>query len=117
MYKDEASCRQIEIVMALLVMPYIGILINSEHEFTVLRTLTEPAGFHVVGLIITHSLAQLFLKEHYLLLSGKYTSVCDVWSYGVLTWEIFAKGGTPYPGLSNSKAREKIDQGIKPPFS
>lgn len=77
-----------------------------------MRTLTKPAGFHLVGLIITHSLANLFLKEHYLLLSGKYTSVCDVWSYGVLTWEIFAKGGTPYPGLSNSKAREKIDQGI-----
>lgn len=42
---------------------------------------------------------------------GKYTSVCDVWSYGVLCWEIFAKGGVPYPGMSNSKAREKIDSG------
>ena len=42
---------------------------------------------------------------------GKYTSLCDVWSYGVLAWEIFARGGVPYPGLSNSKAREKIDGG------
>lgn len=42
---------------------------------------------------------------------GKYTSLCDVWSYGILIWEIFSKGGTPYPGLSNSKAREKIDEG------
>lgn len=42
---------------------------------------------------------------------GKYTTLCDVWSYGVLCWEIFAKGGTPYSGLSNSKAREKIDTG------
>lgn len=86
---------------------------NSEHKFTLLCTLNEPVDSHLVGLIvITHSLVKLFLEEHYLLLSGKYTSVCDVWSYGVLTWEIFAKGGTPYPGLSNSKAREKIDQGI-----
>ncbi|XP_054280014.1 tyrosine-protein kinase Fer isoform X5 [Macrosteles quadrilineatus] len=46
---------------------------------------------------------------------GKYTSLCDVWSYGVLMWEIFAKGGTPYPGYSNSKAREKIDQGYRMP--
>uniref|UniRef100_A0A023F4U3 Tyrosine-protein kinase n=1 Tax=Triatoma infestans TaxID=30076 RepID=A0A023F4U3_TRIIF len=46
---------------------------------------------------------------------GKYTSLCDVWSYGVLCWEIFAKGGTPYPGLSNSKAREKIDSGYRMP--
>ncbi|XP_039290002.1 tyrosine-protein kinase Fer isoform X8 [Nilaparvata lugens] len=46
---------------------------------------------------------------------GKYTSLCDVWSYGVLTWEVFAKGGTPYPGLTNSKAREKIDSGYRMP--
>ncbi|KAK6617552.1 hypothetical protein RUM44_005140 [Polyplax serrata] len=44
---------------------------------------------------------------------GKYTSLCDVWSYGVLAWEIFARGGVPYPGLSNSKAREKIDSGYR----
>lgn len=43
---------------------------------------------------------------------GKYTSLCDVWSYGVLMWEIFSKGGNPYSGMSNSQAREKIDAGI-----
>ncbi|XP_023702182.2 tyrosine-protein kinase Fer isoform X2 [Cryptotermes secundus] len=46
---------------------------------------------------------------------GKYTSLCDVWSYGVLAWEIFSHGGTPYNGLSNSKAREKIDSGYRMP--
>jgi len=43
--------------------------------------------------------------------SGKYTSLCDVWSYGILMWEIFSKGGNPYSGMSNSQAREKIDAG------
>merc|ERR1712071_543472 len=33
---------------------------------------------------------------------GKYTSLCDAWSYGVLCWEVFSKGGTPYSGLSNT---------------
>lgn len=42
---------------------------------------------------------------------GKYTSLCDVWSYGILMWEIFSKGDTPYTGMSNSKARERIDTG------
>lgn len=42
---------------------------------------------------------------------GKYTSLCDVWSYGILTWEIFSKGGTPYSGMSNTRARERIDAG------
>ncbi|XP_072393549.1 tyrosine-protein kinase Fer isoform X2 [Diabrotica undecimpunctata] len=46
---------------------------------------------------------------------GKYTSLCDIWSYGVLCWEIFSKGGTPYSGMSNSKAREKIDSGYRMP--
>ncbi|KAH0568245.1 tyrosine-protein kinase Fer isoform X2 [Cotesia glomerata] len=46
---------------------------------------------------------------------GKYTSLCDVWSYGVLVWEIFSKGGNPYSGMSNSQAREKIDAGYRLP--
>ncbi|KAF2893434.1 hypothetical protein ILUMI_12740 [Ignelater luminosus] len=46
---------------------------------------------------------------------GKYTSLCDVWSYGILCWEIFSRGGTPYSGMSNSKAREKIDTGYRMP--
>ncbi|XP_046392068.1 tyrosine-protein kinase Fer isoform X2 [Ischnura elegans] len=46
---------------------------------------------------------------------GKYTSLCDVWSYGVLAWEIFACGGVPYSGLNNTKAREKIDSGYRMP--
>ncbi len=48
------------------------------------------------------------------LIAGKYTSLCDVWSYGVLMWEIFSKGENPYPGLSNSEARTKIDLGMFP---
>ena len=43
---------------------------------------------------------------------GKYTSLCDVWSYGILMWEIFSRGDTPYSGMTNSKARERIDGGM-----
>lgn len=46
---------------------------------------------------------------------GKYTSLCDVWSYGILMWEIFARGSTPYPGMNNSQAREQIDAGYRMP--
>ncbi|XP_036322779.1 tyrosine-protein kinase Fer-like [Rhagoletis pomonella] len=46
---------------------------------------------------------------------GKYTSLCDVWSYGILMWEIFSKGDTPYSGMSNSRARERIDAGYRMP--
>jgi len=46
---------------------------------------------------------------------GKYTSLCDVWSYGVLCWEVFSKGGTPYSGLSNTRSRQMISAGYRMP--
>lgn len=46
---------------------------------------------------------------------GKYTTLCDVWSYGILVWEIFSRGDTPYSGMSNSRARENIDEGYRMP--
>ncbi|XP_013407368.1 tyrosine-protein kinase Fer [Lingula anatina] len=46
---------------------------------------------------------------------GKYTSLCDVWSYGVLMWEIFSGGQQPYPGLTNQQARERVDAGYRMP--
>lgn len=42
---------------------------------------------------------------------GKYTSLCDVWSFGILMWEIFSAGKTPYSGMKNQEARDKVDAG------
>lgn len=49
------------------------------------------------------------------LLYGKYTSLCDVWSFGILMWEIFSNGLTPYQGMSNAQARERVDAGYRMP--
>ncbi|RWS30425.1 Tyrosine-protein kinase Fer-like protein [Leptotrombidium deliense] len=46
---------------------------------------------------------------------GRYTSSCDVWSFGVLMWEVYSFGSVPYSGMSNSKARELIDNGYRLP--
>ncbi|TKR61525.1 hypothetical protein L596_028625 [Steinernema carpocapsae] len=37
-----------------------------------------------------------------------YSSKTDVWSYGVLAWEIYSDGSEPYPGLTNVQTRAKI---------
>lgn len=40
---------------------------------------------------------------------------CDVWSFGILMWEVFSFGGVPYPGMSNNEARELIENGYRLP--
>ncbi|KAK2171480.1 hypothetical protein NP493_1060g01042 [Ridgeia piscesae] len=46
---------------------------------------------------------------------GTYTSASDVWSFGILMWEVFSFGATPYPGYTNAKAKEEVDQGYRMP--
>ena len=41
-----------------------------------------------------------------------YTQYCDVWSYGVLLWEIAMKGKQPYEGYTNEQAYKQIKSRI-----
>jgi len=44
-----------------------------------------------------------------------YTTLSDIWSFGVLLWETFSYGNTPYPGLSNRETRDKVEAGYRMP--
>ncbi|KAL3990832.1 Protein tyrosine kinase family protein [Acanthocheilonema viteae] len=46
-----------------------------------------------------------------------YNSKTDVWSYGVMVWEIFANASEPYPGMTNAEVKEKVINGYKMAFS
>ncbi|KAG7461756.1 hypothetical protein MATL_G00194450 [Megalops atlanticus] len=42
---------------------------------------------------------------------NKYSSKSDVWSFGVLMWEIFTEGRMPFENKSNAEVVEEITQG------
>ncbi|XP_035377504.1 tyrosine-protein kinase Tec isoform X2 [Electrophorus electricus] len=42
---------------------------------------------------------------------SKYSSKSDVWSFGVLMWEVFSDGRTPFGNKSNAEVVEEVTQG------
>ncbi|KAM4828970.1 leukocyte tyrosine kinase receptor [Thomomys bottae] len=53
------------------------------------------------------------------LLEGVFTSKTDSWSFGILLWEIFSLGYTPYPGRTNQEVLDFVVAGSRmdPPRS
>ncbi|XP_072474899.1 tyrosine-protein kinase Fes/Fps [Notamacropus eugenii] len=46
---------------------------------------------------------------------GRYSSESDVWSFGILLWETFSLGASPYSNLTNQQTRELVEKGGRLP--
>ncbi|XP_015789002.1 uncharacterized protein LOC107365937 [Tetranychus urticae] len=42
-----------------------------------------------------------------------FTTQSDVWSFGILMWEIVTLGSTPYPGMSTKEVMRKVREGYR----
>ncbi|UJR16458.1 hypothetical protein I4U23_003360 [Adineta vaga] len=46
---------------------------------------------------------------------GKFTIKSDVWSYGILLYELVTHGQVPYPGMANREVLDQIQRGYRMP--
>ena len=76
-------------------------------DFGMSRNLYSKDYYRVKG---TNALPIRWMSPE-VLIYGKFTVEGDVWSFGVVMWEVFSYAIQPYPGISNEEVIEALSHG------
>ena len=82
-------------------------------DFGLLRELPEENGTYQSAANIplpVRWMAPESIREH------TFSAASDVWSYGILMWEMFNPGKVPYSMLSNMECVMEVFKGTRPPI-
>ncbi|CAH3158960.1 unnamed protein product [Pocillopora meandrina] len=90
---------------------YLSIILN-----VIVFDYSLPITFKLFHKVIFKIFRAVFQWTAYeALLYGRYTTKSDVWSYGVLLYEIFTKWGSPYPRMDGRKIAYLLQDGYRMP--
>ncbi|KAL9980676.1 hypothetical protein ACROYT_G009289 [Oculina patagonica] len=77
------------------------------------KTLTLGSGDEVYRTTGKHNKLPVKWMSPEAIKYGVFTSKSDVWSYGILLWEIATLGGIPYPGIRNRELTKLLKRGYR----
>ncbi|KAH3694315.1 hypothetical protein DPMN_081755 [Dreissena polymorpha] len=96
--------------------------IEASHVYLTAQNVAKLGDFYWAKLVTDQNfeLERYVLESSYALLSpetllhNQYTFQSDVWSLGLLFWEVLSLGKTPYEGLSPERHRRTVIEGDRP---